>query len=55
METFEKLIEAQTKMMSAHAKTIAVQNFPPLHSQVRLTVRINHLLSGMNDLKSVQP
>ena len=55
METFEKLIEAQTKMMSAHAKTVAVQNFPPLHSQVRrLTVRINHLLSGMNDLKSVQ-
>ena len=30
METFEKFIEAQTKMMSAHAKTVAVQNFPPL-------------------------
>ena len=29
-ETFEKFIEAQTKMMSAHAKTVAVQNFPPL-------------------------
>ena len=30
METFEKFIEAQTRMMSAHAKTVAVQNFPPL-------------------------
>ena len=30
METFEKFIEAQTKMMSAHAKIVAVQNFPPL-------------------------
>ena len=29
-ETFEKFIEAQTRMMSAHAKTVAVQNFPPL-------------------------
>ena len=30
MEMFEKFIKAQTKMMSAHAKTVAVQNFPPL-------------------------
>ena len=41
METFEKFIEVQTKMMNAHAKTVAVHNFPPLHLQVRrLTVKI---------------
>ena len=32
MENFEKFIKAHTKMMSAHAKTVAVQNFPPLPS-----------------------
>ena len=32
LETFEKFIEAQTKVMSTHAKTVTVQNFPPLPS-----------------------
>ena len=52
METFEKFIKAQMKMMSAYAKNVVHS----LHSQVRrLTVKMSHLLSGMKDLKSVHP
>ena len=53
METFKKFIEVQMKMTSAHAKTV-VQNFPPLHSQVRrLTVK--SFVKWHEELKSVHP
>ena len=57
METFEKFIEAQTKMMNAHAKTVAFQNFPPLPSFTgeEVDCEDKHLLSRMKDLKSVLP
>ena len=57
-EMFKKFIEAQTKMSAhAHAKTVAVQNLPPLtpFTGEEIDVNINHLLSGMKDLKSVHP